>query len=64
MNEIRPLPENLRSLGIEELKERLELSTLAPVVGEFHTAQIDDCCCCKIGPDNPDNPPPPGDDRG
>lgn len=58
MNHHTP-PENLRRLGIEEVKERLELSSLAPTAGALESPDIDTCCCCKIN-----DPISPDDDTG
>ncbi len=59
MDESRRTPEHLRRLGIEDVKERLELSTLSPAAGAFANPAIDTCCCCKINdpldPDVPDD---------
>jgi hypothetical protein len=51
-----PCPQNdsLRRLGIEEVKERLELSSLALGGGELQSPDIDTCCCCKINEPEPD----------
>jgi len=51
----RPLPESLESLGIEELKERLEVSPLLGA-GEVHGQDIETCCSCKMPPPRPDAP--------
>jgi len=57
MQEPRRTLESLRRLGIEEVKERLELSTLSPAASTFDSPDLDKCCCCKINPDPiPDNP--------
>ena len=52
----RPLPDTLHSLGIEELKERLEISPLLPG-GPIQGPHLDNCCSCKIPEDPaPNNP--------
>ncbi len=59
MHDRRVLPENLRRLGIEDVKERLELSTLTPAAGAFESPDVDTCCCCKVNdPQAPDQPVP------
>ncbi|MEZ4386282.1 MAG: hypothetical protein R3D98_01640 [Candidatus Krumholzibacteriia bacterium] len=40
--------DHLRRLGIEDVKERLELSTLSPAASAFESPDIDTCCCCKV----------------
>ena len=57
-----PTPDPLRRLGIEEVKERLELSNLALGAGELHAPDIDTCCCCKIN--EPEPTPEDADDGG
>ncbi len=49
----RPLPDTLTSLGVEELKERLEISPLL-TVGDIQEPHLDNCCSCKI----PEDPAP------
>lgn len=57
MQDPHRIPESLRRLGIEEVKERLELSTLSPAAGAFDSPDLDKCCCCKINDDPiPDDP--------
>ena len=50
---LRPLTDTLESLGIEELKERLEVSPLLVGTGsnEFESPDIRDSCSCKNRPD-------------
>lgn len=48
MSKPRPSDQSLRRLGIEEVKERLELSHLALGASELQSPDIDTCCCCKI----------------
>ncbi len=48
--------DDLRRLGIEDVRERLELSSLMPNAGTLESPDIDTCCCCKINdPIRPDN---------
>lgn len=56
---MRPLAATLESLGIEELKERLEVSPLLVGTGGDGTESpdMDNCCTCKILPS-------PNDDMG
>jgi hypothetical protein len=64
MHAPRPHEDSLRRLGIEEVKERLELSNLALGAGELQNPDIETCCCCKINdplPD-PEDAPPDSDD--
>ena len=50
---LRALTDTLENLGIEELKERLEISPLLVGTGSDGTESPDmrDCCTCKTRPD-------------
>ena len=54
----RPLPDTLTCLGIEELRERLEISPLL-ADPNIQGQDLENCCSCKI----PNDPAPdsPGD---
>lgn len=56
MMDPRRTPESLRRLGIEEVKERLELSTLTPAASSFESSDLEQCCCCKLNDPIPDDP--------
>lgn len=53
MNRPPTLPESLRRLGVEEVKERLELANLSLAGGAFESVDLENCCSCKI-PRDPD----------
>ncbi len=64
MYDARQPSDKLQSLGIEEVRERLELSNLTPIADQLQTPDIDKCCCCKINPDPTDSPAAPSDGGG
>ena len=59
-NSPHSLADTLESLGIEDLKERLEISPLLAGAGSegVHADAPETCCCCKILPEPEDAPPP------
>lgn len=52
------LSDSFRRLGIEEVKERLELAILSPAGGMFESPDLNDCCCCKNEHPDPEDSPP------